>query len=158
MADDADPPRKFFQLKPTEFERVNQAPAPAADPAAPATRPSEPSANQRIDVRDLIKIGAGTAPVLGANAVVNRANDVHAMLKQNLAADDAAGLNQVAPRPKRRSRRKRDFWLLLIPVNLFFGYMAISGGNAVAFVYGIGGIALFTSGLTWVMWFVMDDY
>jgi len=29
--------------------------------------------------------------------------------------------------------------------------------NAVTFVYGIAGMAMFTSAFTWMMWFVIDD-
>lgn len=30
--------------------------------------------------------------------------------------------------------------------------------NPMTLAYGIGGMIVFTLGLTWVMWFVMDDY
>jgi hypothetical protein len=157
MPDESDPPRKVYQLKPTEFERVN---APRRDPAPDATcSPDSPPDSGRIDVRDLIKQGSGSGPALGVNGPVNRDNEVHALLRHNVARDNAAGLNDVAPRPKRRSRRKRDYWLLLIPVNLFFAFAAFGPyANPLTFVYGIAGFILFTISLTWVMWGVMDDY
>ena len=70
----------------------------------------------------------------------------------------AVTLNDVPLPPKRRSRRKRDYWLLLISVNAFFAYFAVTGGSVVTLVYSGAGIIFFTLGLTWVMWFVMDDY
>ena len=159
MPDEPDPPRKFYQLKPTEFERVNPARPPVADPsAAPDPGPSGATPTERIDVRDLNRQAIGTAPLLGVNAPVNRANEVHAMLQGNLDAADAAGLNEVPFQPKRRSRRKRDYWLLLITGNAIFGFFALKGGSVVTLVYSGAGIIFFTLGLTWVMWFVMDDY
>jgi hypothetical protein len=162
MPDASDPPRKLYQLKPKEFERVNVVPqsqetaAPRAD-AGPGNLGDV--SNHRIDVRDLNRVAAGTAPLLGVNGPVNRDNEVHGMLRDNLAQADAAGLNTLAPKPKRRSRRKRDFWLLLIPVDLFLLFMAFGPHTTViTFVYGIGGLGLYTAALTWVMWFVIDDY
>jgi hypothetical protein len=163
MADELDPPRKFYQLKPTEFERMNRPPGeslPAQQPDSPvAPEAIDRTAPERIEVRDLVRHGATGVPLLGANQPANRANDVHTMLQENLAKADAAGLNEVTPRRRRPSRRKRDYFLLLIPINAFFAFWAFGPwANAVTFVYGIGGIALFTAGLSWVMWGVMDDY
>ena len=162
MADDPDPPRKFYQLKPTEFERLNETPAadPAAPPPPPDAGPTRPSdANAPIDVRDLAAKGAeGSAP-LGNNTPSNRPNDVHAMLQQNLAAANAAGLNELSPKRRKKSKRLRDYWLLMIPVNSFLAYMAFGpNANVVTFVYGLAGMGAFTASLTWLMFFVMEDY
>lgn len=161
MGDDHEPPRKFYHLKPKEFDRVN--PAPSDNPAAPPTRRDAgahlPDTAARIDVRDLARQAAGTAPLLGVNAPVNRANEVHAILQQNLDRANAAGLNDVPPAPRRRSRRTRDYFLLLIPVDAFFAFAAFGpGANLLSFIFGLAGLAAFTASLTWVMWFVMDDY
>ena len=147
MPDDApDPPRKFYQLKQKEFEIVN---APSGAAAADST-PTHVRGHLRA---------ANNAPLKPAATPPPRENEVHALLRDNLARANAAGLNDLAPPPKRRSRRKRDYFLLLVPVDAFFAYMAFGpGANAATFAYGLGGIALYTCGLTWVMWFVMDDY
>lgn len=163
MADDPEPPRRFYKLKPTEFERVNSPPAPLPTPEpAPATRPPPPppTPSERIDVRDLARSAAAGTPLLhGTNAPANRPNEVHAMLRDNLDVANAAGLNDVTPLPKRRSRRLRDYLLLMVPVNAFFAWWAFGpNANAATFVYGLGGMALFSAGFTWVMFFVMDDY
>jgi predicted phage tail protein len=85
--------------------------------------------------------------------------DVHQVLRDNLARENAAGMNAVKPVPPRRSRRKRDYWLVLIFGNLAIAATVhLAGGNVVTVVYGFSGIILLSSGLTWVMWFVMDDY
>ena len=161
MADDSDPPRKFFQLKPKEFDAVNQH-APR-QPAAPGeTGPQDPGPNAadhgRIDVRDLFK-QAHTPGKTAARNKLAGANDVHAMLADNHARADAAGLNRVEHRPRRASRRQRDYWLLMVAFNAFFGIAAFSlGRNPMTLAYGLGGMILVSLGLTWIMWFVMDDY
>jgi hypothetical protein len=81
------------------------------------------------------------------------------VLRANLAHANAAGLNDLALKPKRRSRRKRDYWLLLVPINAFFAFWAFGPwANIMTFAYGVGGIILFTGSLTWVMFGVLDDY
>lgn len=115
--------------------------------------------NTPIDLRELVRQGAASGPVLKGNAPANRPNEVHALLRENLARADAAGLNDVSTAPKKASRRKRDYWVLMIAGNALFGTMALLGrGAPVMFVYGLAGCALLTAGLTWVMWGVMDDY
>ena len=149
MSDESDPPRKFFQLKPKEFDRVN---APVS--AAPAD--SSPT-----DVSGHIQAAnAGTVvPPKARPRPPAPVNDIQAILRDNLSRADAAGLNELTPKPKRRSRRTRDFWLLLVPLNAFCAFAAFGPwANAVSFVYGLAGIILISVGLTWVMWFVMDDY
>ena len=85
--------------------------------------------------------------------------DVYQVLQDNLARENAAGLNVVKPVPKRPSRRKRDFWLVLIGGNLaIMASVGFTSINVVSVVYGFAGVILLSSGLIWIMWFVMDDY
>ena len=161
MADDPDPPRKFYQLKPREFEAVNEPPgALPSGPGEPAGRDPGPNESDdgRIDVRNLFKQANRPGPALVRKARAAAANDVNALLRDNLARANAAGLNAVDTRPKRASRRKRDYWLLLITIDLFFLSFVLFGGNVMTFAYGIAGFIIFTLRLTWIMWFVMDDY
>ncbi len=132
MSDPSDPPRKFYRLKPKEFERVNEVPSggagdeavraePDAGPAEANPNPAAPPPDHgsgRIEVRDLVRLGSAGAPLLGSNQVRTTANDVHTMLAQNEAIADAHGLNAVKPVRKFR-RRKRDFRVLLVGGNLF---------------------------------------
>lgn len=184
MADDADPPRKFYQLKPKEFERVN-APPPPATPEPSKSPPVDGVAPAgKIDVRELAHAATSNAPLLGTNAPANRVNEIHAMLQANLARENAAGLNTLAPLAKKRSRRRRDYWILLATVNtaivaiyaaqivLGFQVQCLAARMPFEFVnllwfavttpqlYVIPalGMAFFTAGLTWVMFSVMDDY
>jgi hypothetical protein len=166
MADDADPPRQFFRLKPKEFERVNEPAAPSGaemDPAAaPADQPVNPPRDQRIDVREIFAQAAVPGNVLRRPEERRTGeNEVHTILRENHARAEAAGLNRVTPPKKRRSRRWRDYLLSMIVVNGFLGIWAINGlatRNPYTIVYGVGGIVLFSTGFTWVMFAIMDDY
>ena len=80
-------------------------------------------------------------------------NDVHATLRGNLAAEDRAGLNAIPQPPHRRSRRKRDYLLAMIVGNLVLLVAAVF-----APVFGLAGLVIFDVGVTWIMWFVVDDY
>lgn len=172
MADEPDPPRKFYRLKPTEFERVNlarpdQAAAPSdaetptpPDELAASDAPATPEPAAPIDVRELARTASAGVPLLGGtNEAARRPTDVSTLLRDNLDAANAAGLNQVAPVAKRRSRRRRDYFLVLVPVNAFFAFWAFGPyANAVTFIYGLGGMAFFTAGFSWVMFFIVEDY
>lgn len=161
MSDDSDPPRKFYKLKPTEFERVNSVPtseSPVENSGVAADTAAAPVAGA-IDVRELARQGAAGMPLLSGNTPRTQANEVHAVLQENLDRANAAGLNDLAPLPKKRSRRKRDYWLMMVPGTLFFGFFAAMGpGNPLPFVYGIGGLVIFNIGLWWTMWHIMEDY
>jgi hypothetical protein len=37
-------------------------------------------------------------------------------------------------------------------------FYGLKTGNAVLFVYCCAGLGLFAASVSWVMWFVMDDY
>jgi hypothetical protein len=166
MADDnrdpSDPPRKVYDLKPKEFDRVNPVrpeSQPLAQNSTPAAREIDPA--KPIDVRELHRQATTPGPVLSPGTRRNDPNAVHAILRDNLARENAAGLNEVPLRPKRKSRRKRDYFLVLMVSDGFLGAFAVNclhNRNAIGFVYAIAGIGLITASLTWVMWFVMDDY
>ena len=141
-----EPPRREFRFKPTEFEVANR---PADD--TPANAP--------IDVTQLYRQANAPAPVPGAVAPSQAENQVHAVLRANLAKDEAKGLNAVVPQARRPSRRKRDFWLLFIGGNLLVaGTVGVLNKNAVTLIFGFSAIVFFSLGLIWVMWVVMDDY
>ena len=88
------------------------------------------------------------------------ANDVFSLQRELREREIAAGMDELKPVDRPRSkRRRRDFWLLLLGGNgLFAGSVAVIGPNPVTLIYAFSGAILFTVGLTWVMWFVMDDY
>ncbi|HUR56170.1 MAG TPA: hypothetical protein VM029_00565, partial [Opitutaceae bacterium] len=191
MADDADPPRKFYELKPREFDRVNP-PVAAERMVQPVALPgSAPDPSVPIDVRDLIRQGAGQGKILrtsaqaaSASSAANAENDVHAILQENLARANAAGLNEVAPPTRPYRRRKRDYLLLLFLGNAFiaglyslemlFGFQVqcmaaqmpnefwnlvrYALANPATYAMGLVGMVFFTLCLTWLMYGVLDNY
>lgn len=137
-----EPPSRTFQFKPTAFEVSNR-------PAG------ETPADQPIDVHQLNRLAGPPPPPVAAPAE----NEVHAILRANLARAQAKGENDVMLPPRRPSRRQRDFWLLFIGGNLLAaGAVGVLHRNVVTVVFGFSAMVFFSLGLIWVMWFVMDDY
>ena len=167
MQDEPDPPRKFYGFKPREFERVNSAPPPPSNAPAPDPGISVAGAG-KIDVRELIRAGVGDGSQLGNNAVVNRDNEVHAILRANLARDIAAGHYDLGtPDDSKRLRRIRNYWLALAAADLPFGAFAWWAWHApgpplavriIWIVSSIAGIAIFTAWLTWKTFFLRTHY
>jgi hypothetical protein len=168
VSDESEPPRKFYGLKPTEFERVNAHPAPPVEPAASGAPPAEAPGSGPINVQDLFRQAQMSGPVLSSQA--NRkvdSNDVHVILRENLARDEAAGLYTLAPKEKRPSKRKRHYWIMMITSSTVLGPMAIitgfqtaagNRGAAPPFVLCLSALILIQVSLWWVMWHVVDDY
>lgn len=147
MADETDPPRKHYQLKPKEFEMVNAPSGSAPVDSAPThVRGHIRAANAGID--------QPAAPVAAP-----RQNDVHALLRDNAARAQAAGLNDLPPQRPRSSRRKKDYIFTLILGNgAVIGVVALLGMNVMTMAFGAAGILIVTLGATWIIWFVMDHY
>jgi hypothetical protein len=163
MADDPpDPPRKFYGLKPRTFEAVN-GPQSAAPTDALDSRPDPgiaPAAAGPITVEGLNRAAAGQAPALGVNGPVNHANGVHDILELNRRRAATSGEFTLKEQPPRRSRRKRDYWILVIMANGgSVGFMGlVTRFDGAAMLGGLGAGLFFTFALTWIMWFVMDNY
>ena len=86
-------------------------------------------------------------------------NEVHEILRANLERANELGLNDVDLTPRPPSRRKTDYWTLLIVGNLgFAGLALLLSRNMVTLVFAGSGMVLFSLGVTWIMWFVMDNY
>jgi len=149
VRDEPDPPPKKYGFKARSFEAVNPpiGTAPKAD---------------KIDVQDLFN--AATAPhTRGASSSVPpppkppipSANDIHALLRDNLAHEVPKDL----PPPVRLTRRRNDYILCLLGGNATIAAIAfITGLNPATVLFGSAGALMFSIVLTWVMWFVMDDY
>jgi hypothetical protein len=140
-----EPPKREFRFKPTEFERAN--------PSAGTKEVGPP-----ISVQDMFRQAASAKPPPPNRPVAPATNEVHDILRANLEKANEDGANDVELKPKRASRRKRDYWLLTIAVNLFFLLSMAFFRNLGTFVFGGAGIIFCNLGLVWVMWFVMDDY
>lgn len=121
MSQDAEPPRKFYEFKSKDFERVN----------APVNHDEPPPLE----------------------------NDVYAIRENLREREKAAGFDELTPAKPRKSRRTRDYWLTVISINVLMVALIVgSGFNLVVAVYAGSGMVLLTLGLTWTMWFIMDDY
>ena len=161
-ADPVDPPRKFYGLKSRDFDTVNGPPRPAPTEVVP-TGPDPgiaPAPAGPITVQDLRAAAVGSQPLLGSNAPVNRPNEVHGLLNLNRQRAQQVERDKIIIGPQRASRRKRDFWLLVACA--FGGCIGftglVSGFNPAVMLFGLGAGVFLTVALTWIMWFVMDDY
>ncbi|MDQ5977088.1 MAG: hypothetical protein QG602_60 [Verrucomicrobiota bacterium] len=145
MPDETDPPRKVYGFKEREFKRDN--PPTAGGEVMPTAK-------------DLAKL-AGHHHNPGqrtAQAKADDPNDVFKVLHQNRQVADEHGLNEVEIK-KVKSRRKRDFWLILVGGNLaIIGGVYFSGISVITLVFGLAGLIIFSLGLSWIMWQVMDRY
>jgi len=137
MQDKPDPPRKTYGFKPREFERANNVPSSPpseAPPTPPAPDPGIlPVDTGRIDVRDLIRAGAGDGPQLGHNTEVNRANEVHEVLRENYRRDLAAGGYDLGELDdSKRRRRIRHYWIAIVLFDTPFALFAYKVGHDAA--------------------------
>lgn len=118
------------------------------DPAARAQSPS----------RNPLGFGAvkfervNSAPGLGEGIeVADLLDDVRQMERD-------AGLDFVKPDRFKISRRTRDFWIMLGTGNAVLLGGGIAMQSLTSLVFAIGGMGLFTFGLLWSMFGVMDKY
>jgi hypothetical protein len=85
-----------------------------------------------------------------------RSHDPMEMLRQNRAHEKAAGtVYDQSPAPvAQRSRRKRDYLVILVTMNGFFGCILVLLPNPIL----LFGTVFFSAALTWGMLVVIDDY
>jgi hypothetical protein len=83
---------------------------------------------------------------------------VHDILRENRIAEEKSGWGRVKRGGRRRSRRLRDFLLVVIPVDVALVVYMRFYSSTMTLVYAGAGLTLFTSMLAWVMFVVMDDY
>ncbi len=137
------PAPRSFRLKAREFT-VDNVPI------------STPTSFEPTDVREHFQAAAGA---LLTPIPPTAKNDVHDLLAANLAAAQAAGLNDVKPVGRRPSRRLRDYLLVAVPVNLTIAGVALFfHSSPVVLVFALAGFVMFNLRLAWSMWVVMDDY
>lgn len=143
MPDEPDPPRKVYGFKEREFKRDNA----LGGEATPT-------------VQDLAKLaGVHHDPKPRQTAAkAGDPNDVLSVLQQNRKMEQRHNLDAIEIK-EIKSRRKREFWLMLVGGNLFIiGAVLVSGINVITVVFGLAGLIVFSLGLTWIMWQVMDRY
>jgi hypothetical protein len=84
--------------------------------------------------------------------------DVFNLLDEVRQAEVESGFDRIRPKRFRLSKRSRDFWIMLVAGNSVFLGCALIAPNTISLVFGIGGCGLFTFGLLWSMYGVMDRY
>lgn len=171
MPDEPDPPRKFYGFKRPTFEIANPCSGTAPD-AAEITAVPRPDPgivrvhDARIDVRDLNRAAATGQPLLSATPAPIRENDVHTILRDNLAVADAAGLNDVKIDPRHRTPRQcrvRFFWFAIVaidgPLGAYAWWMShpLSQTTAIPFTLAIASIGYLTGRLIWHTFFLNTD-
>lgn len=140
-----DPPPKAYGFKVREFKRDNARmpdapPVPTARDHAVMAGPHVPTSRKP------------------AAAKPDDPNDVFIHLQGNRAVEKRHGLDKVEIR-KLKSRRKRDYWLILITSEAGLAVLAVNGrDNAFVLACSVAGMGLVAFGITWVMWQVMDKY
>ncbi|HEY4989136.1 MAG TPA: hypothetical protein VII09_04975 [Opitutaceae bacterium] len=80
------------------------------------------------------------------------------ILLENRIAEDRSGWGRLKRRKRRKSRRNRDFVLLVGGLDLTIAILMKVMASAVTMVYGLSAIALITSTFAWIMFVVNDDY
>ena len=140
-----DPAPKNYGFKQRAFKRDNvrssaDAPMPTAKELAIMAGPPTPVA------KDPTRPKAGDP------------NDVFAVLEKNRANEHRTGKDVIVVK-KVKSKRKRDYWMLLVGGNLLtVALVALGPLNPISLVFGLAGLVIISLGTTWIMWFVMDDY
>jgi len=140
-----DPPPKTYGFKARDFKRDNVR-GPGAAPLPTA--------------KELAKLaGPVTASPKGATGPkADDPNDVFTHLQGNRAVEKQHGRDEMEIR-KVRSRRRRDYWLLLVTSEMLLGTITWQGrANPFVFVGALAGMVLFGVAITWIMWQVMDRY
>ena len=145
-----DPPRKHYGFKDRTFKRDNL--PPSAVPPMPTVKELAIMAGHKAPPP------AKPAPAAANRGKAGDPNDVYAVLDQNRAVEQSDGQDTVVIK-KKISRRKRDYWLVLIMSNLAItGLVGMFGFNVMSAIFGLAGVIIITLGTTWIMWFLIDDY
>jgi hypothetical protein len=80
------------------------------------------------------------------------------ILLENRVAEERSGWGRIKNWRKRKSRRLRDFLIIVGGIDLSTAIVMKTMPSTMTMVYGIACITLVTSMSGWIMFFVMDDY
>lgn len=161
MEDEPSPPRRVFGFAPREFVRANR---PAGRPPQHDTPPdpdaeSIPATDKPIEACDMARNASGEPP-FKANLRADRENEVHGILRFNVARDRAHGWYDVElGRNKKRRVRIRNYVLALIAINMPLGLIAWLSGHTdpFPFVFAIAGMSYLSARVTWETWFLRTE-
>jgi hypothetical protein len=84
--------------------------------------------------------------------------NVKDILMENGIADHNSGWGRVKRKKRSKSRRTRDFLIVVGLVDISIGLVMKIAPGIVTLVYGLSAITLVTMTLGWIMFFVMDAY
>lgn len=84
--------------------------------------------------------------------------DVHDILQQIRQKEIDVGYDRAPKRRFRISKRSIDFWLMLVLGNILFLAVGLALKNTASITFAIAGCGLYTFGLLWSMYGVMDRY
>ncbi len=146
-------PLKATELGPVLFPTIHL-PKPPQDWAPPGQENLAAHANrQRYRMTEAIFDKVNAAP--GQLPRI----EVHEILDGNRQAEIEAGLDLPPPPSRFRiSKRSLDFWFMVIAGNALILGGAIYFQNTASLVFGIAGSGLYTFGLVWCLYGVMDRY
>ncbi len=80
------------------------------------------------------------------------------MLLENRIAEERSGWGRIRHWRRRKSRRTRDFILLVGGTDLLVIILMRAMPGVVTMVYGLSALVLVTVCFGWIMFFVVDDY
>lgn len=138
------PVRRQFRFKKPSFENANG------------------SSHPPVDHREII--AAANRPVLPRDAVhppdstaTSPPHEVEALLREN--ARLRSRLENILDPKRRPNRRRRDYIVTMLVFNGFFLWrLAVGWRDPASLTFSLSGIAVISSGITWVMYGLMDRY
>lgn len=114
--------------------------------------PAEPELPRGFKAKEIDPVNAPAHP--GDSEAIR----VPEILLQNRIAEERSGWGRITNWRKRKSRRIRDFLLILGFLDLPVIVLMRSQPNTIMFVYGIAFVTMVTSISAWMLFFVLDDY
>jgi hypothetical protein len=132
-------PKLIEQTAPTQWAKPGR-----ASSSAPSQNP--------------LKFGAPRFQRVNTNAGLDQRVEVTDLLDDVRQMERDAGLDFVQPDRFKVSRRTKDFWIMLVVGNSVLLGGGIAMQSLTSIVFAFGGMGLFTFGLLWSMYGVMDRY
>jgi hypothetical protein len=129
--------------------KPKRARGPLAPPLTPALVPGLPAGFKPRQIDTL-------NPISGPDD--EEAIHVPDILNENRAAEDRTGWGRLKRLKKRKSKRNRDFIILVGGIDLVIAAAIKFMPSSVTMIYGLAGITLVTSTFAWIMFVVNDDY
>lgn len=152
-------PVRSTALRTRLFPKLVEPTAPAnwAKPGQPAAAAAA-SAQSPTPSRNPLGFGAAKFERVNSAPGAGQRVEVADLLEEVRQMERDAGLDFVKPDRFKISRRTRDFWIMLIAGNALLLGGGIAMQTLTSLVFAIGGMGLFTFGLLWSMFGVMDRY